>query len=657
MVKPSSPLVIATAKDIVNIHMDNSSSKFDTPAHRELKFFMHDEFNRLQGRSSEAREFSYQTLVLWMAVARLHCVAGATASSLLELADNDGLHNSPFWSKLHSAAASILKNECTSMAFGPELLPEFAAFLVRIKQLIQSIGLDWWYADHIASELCVASSRFNPEAVVDTHVISLMFDALDAPVGSRVWFPFDRNGQLLSEAIRRELVPIGQARILNRGFITTYAPGAARLVLMLSLVGDRASLLDADGLLGPGSLFWSNEQPDFAVIHTPDNFSTTDSFAPTFELDEWVAVPGNSGQLEDFVRARKGDAASLSILLPYIKKKAVVLASPKILFSKGQEQRFRSSVMTDGMSLVSVLQLPKGTFVQSNYSGAVLLFDKGQKESSVRFIDCHTGFGNQSLEQLGRVLKVEGHNEYPWFHGMTTSTDLLSVADVNHEVIRSNDFSWLPARYCSLSESHDVPSVYLEQLVEIIRPAPILKQSLSAFESSEIGIPQLGRYRPISELSDKKGLVEKQKIESHRLINGDLVFSTKGTIGKCGLLALESQSSETIPVSSNSCVGLRVRDGANLKPEVLLMYLNSVDAKEQLKRLAVGTSVLALPLESIRKIAIPKDCLIGGLQGEKYLEAFQRLFKLEVERDAISDEISKIERETFISSVASRSAL
>ena len=151
--------------------MTDSKHNQSDKSYQELKFFMRNEFSQLHLKGGEAREFAHQTLLLWMAFARLHCAAGSNPSTLLGLATTEGLAESPFWAKLHRDAALVLRNECLSMAFGKEYLPDFAAFLVRMTQLINSIGLNWTHVDTIANELSTGTSRYNPDAIIEQEVI------------------------------------------------------------------------------------------------------------------------------------------------------------------------------------------------------------------------------------------------------------------------------------------------------------------------------------------------------------------------------------------------------------------------------------------------------------------------------------------------------
>lgn len=609
---------------------------------------MRNEFSQLHLKGGEAREFAHQTLLLWMAFARLHCAAGSNPSTLLGLATTEGLAESPFWAKLHRDAALVLRNECLSMAFGKEYLPDFAAFLVRMTQLINSIGLNWTHVDTIANELSTGTSRYNPDAIIEQEVIVALFDALNATQGSHVWLPFDRNGQLLSEAIRRHLIPVGEARQSQLGFMNVFNPGSSRSVVMLALMGEESALLCDTGLLGAQSHFWSNEKPELAIITTPSNFSLEQYPSSSFERQNWAENASDSSCHLRSINAKKGDAASLTLLLPHVERKAVVLASPKLLFSKGQEYRFRNVVIGQEMSLTDVVQLPKGTYVQSNFAGALLVFDKSALDKTVRFTNCSGASEKNTFNKLSRILAHEHVLKNNAVEKRSEGQDNAVICKVvSYQEILKNDFTWLPSRYIATSGDSDIERIELEQLVEIIRPAPILKQSPSAVDSCEIGIPQLGTYLPIVSPSEKLGLIEKNKIEQYKLIKNDVVLSTKGTIGKVGLIGLEPLSGDAIPVSSNSCVALRIRPGVPMTAEALMMYFCSDDGKKQLKMLSVGATVAALPLESVKKIAIPKDCLVGGMRAESYLRAFNELKVLSTERLKIENQIAEVEKTTF----------
>lgn len=79
-----------------------------------------------------------------------------------------------------------------------------------------------------------------------------------------------------------------------------------------------------------------------------------------------------------------------------------------------------------------------------------------------------------------------------------------------------------------------------------------------------------------------------------------------------------------------------------------MMYLSSDDGKKQLKMLSVGATVASLPLESVKKIAVPKNCLIGGMRAESYLRAYNELKVLATERLKIENQIAEVEKTTLL---------
>ena len=614
----------------------------------KLRKFVLDAYGQLLSRHGGVNAVALHVLTVWLAVARLHCAAGSSHTSLLDLVRVEDLGENRFWKILNSRAVTVLERECSSGAFSKDKLPDLAAFLVKVSVLIQCIGLDWTGIDQIIVELKLSGDRHNSDELIDERVVALLFDALGAEAGSKVWLPFDKNGQLLCEAVSRHLVPIGYPQLLDKAPLNVNTSFSSFYVLMLALVGDAATILSPEGLLGERSPLWLNDRPAYAVIATPRDFSIERNLSSYQAPDTWRLSSDITSSLPTEVDAKKGDAASVAAFLPLIEKKAIFLASPKLLFSKGKEHRFRTAVVNLGIPLAHVIQLPKGTYNRSNFAGAILVFDKSRRYRQVQLVDC------SDASDEGRVFIelsahfIAGLHSSDLIHRQRISQNSVTrTIVVSPDEIRTNDYSWLPTRLLLQVENKGSESIALESVVDIIRPAPILKQSSSAVSCVEIGIPQLGRYYPISEPSEKYGLIEPSKIGNYRLVTGDILLSTKGTVGKCGLLDFNQMEGQLIAVSSNSCVGLRVKPGLDITPQALLMYLISPDGREQIKRLTVGATVAALPLESIRQIKVPRDFFIGGKRGEEYLLAFNELKELEAARLEIDKRIATVERRIF----------
>jgi hypothetical protein len=314
----------------------------------------------------------------------------------------------------------------------------------------------------------------------------------------------------------------------------------------------------------------------------------------------------------------RGETWALAVLRDRAAGRTVFAGPQSLLAGRGPEARLRHALLHESGrgSLVAVIQLAGG----ARDPASALVFEPGQAASSVWMADVSDALPDDLIalmanrgEQPGRAVRV--------------ARDALVAGDCNLQ----------PARQLRRLAEPGRSTVRLGEICRVIRPPASAPATAATTTACEVGLPELGQWRPVDGASARMASLRQPADERVRLQSGDLVMSIKGTVGRIGLIG--DLAGDRARVLSQSCLGLRLSrspgsEAGFLSSEYLLMFLRSPHAQAQLASLQAGTTVRHLnPATLLEALQVPVP---SADEHVDVLDDYRRLCELEVRMAALS---------------------
>jgi hypothetical protein len=571
----------------------------------------------------------YDQIVYWLMLAKLHLVFSGDKAQVTDLLVEKLFVESPMWKKLPDPISTslhsglTLKTPTTKQSLN---LAAAATCLSRTQSMVDKFGLDFW---PICDALNYSKARIQraPQWIDETIVESL-FDALDAEKGDTVWVPFDYTGQISTEALKRNLLPLRATLSGLSGSIHTANVNSARLALACASKGFLENHLAYLNLPEPPASLVK-----YGVVCPPIGFRVSE---PNFRLQ----LGGSKGFPLEYNHFLSGkftrlEAAVIPASLSHISERCIFLTSQGVLFGAGEEQRMREMMFFSGNSPSSVMAIPAGAFADTAINTSILVFDNiEQKTKNITF---------SSVKAKGDFGLLKTYN---WHAKTAAAPDTAATAGspgissvvVEKSQLQPPDFSWQPGRYSALLGRPDVARVALGEVFDIIRSAPYAKADDIGDPVHEIGIPELGSFRRITGENSKFTVLNKRTNQFY-LEENDIILSVKGSVGKSGVFGGGDLTERA--VCSPACVGLRHRNRNLLSTYAFFVYLQSEDFKAQVEGLSSGALISSLTLANLKQIKIPQYIFEANKASELsgILSKLQALEKSRIEIEAEMKEI------------------
>jgi hypothetical protein len=310
--------------------------------------------------------------------------------------------------------------------------------------------------------------------------------------------------------------------------------------------------------------------------------------------------------------------------------RVVLLLSSGALFrAVGVEAVARAELLDSGR-LAAIYDVPPGmVYSRTQITTSVLVLESaGTKQDFVRFID----LSNERFAQsTGRGERLEIRVNAPWIDALHEPIDEAATwgRDVGLNEIRSQNCVLTADRYlqsasgAALSKflaAHEVRA--LSELVEIIRPRALPKSDdggCVVLEASPGDIDETGFLQvPQRQAHLTQGTLRHARNQQVRF--GDVLLSTKGTIGRVGLVSEDAPTvgAECFWTAGQSLVILRPHKV--IAPEVIFEYLSNEVVQEHLKSLAGGAVIQSLSSADISSLQIP---VLGRREQDRIVNAFR----------------------------------
>ena len=284
--------------------------------------------------------------------------------------------------------------------------------------------------------------------------------------------------------------------------------------------------------------------------------------------------------------------------------RAVVMVSPSMLSSEGRWIKLRQFLLESNF-VDQVVALPTGMFKPyTTIAPSLLVLRKGRRDSQIRFSRYPTPKPHNEED-----FSFEDTSDEKWQEEFSYEISVEECARRGYDLrVRDLSSKGVEERIRELAERF--PEVEMHKLGQIcdVIPGVARRNSATTTNRAEAGANPMGLLR-ISDVVKgeirepalylRPGSAELEKVKA-RLQPGDLLLSTKGTIGKVAMVP-------DLPTAVYAADGLTILrpEAPFFLPDYLFGILNSGTYREFLAGMSSGTTLQHLRHTDVRNLPIP----------------------------------------------------
>ena len=351
---------------------------------------------------------------------------------------------------------------------------------------------------------------------------------------------------------------------------------------------------------------------------------------------------GNNGELKaiydvipEVQKAAAGDWAFIINVMNHLNKngKAVVSVSNGVTWNGGINTVIREKFVKEGF-VEAVIALPSNLYLNTGIACSLLVLSRNNK--NIRMIDA------TEMVSIGRRQNVLNDEN------VSKIIELLNTDDDNSKLVSikemaENEYIFNPSRYLQ-KEMVVKNGVPFESVIKnITRGAQIKAAVLDEIVSDE---PTNMQYLMLANLQD--GIISEDlpylkemnpKYEKYCIKNGSLVISKNVSPVKMAIASVK----EGNKILANGNLYVIELDEDKINPYFLKAYLESENGKAALSRVAVGATLLNLPVEGLKKITIPlPDLKSQKIIADKYYTKIKEIKELKYKLEKATAELGHI---------------
>ena len=351
---------------------------------------------------------------------------------------------------------------------------------------------------------------------------------------------------------------------------------------------------------------------------------------------------GNNGELKaiydvipEVQKAVAGDWAFIINVMNHLNKngKAVVSVSNGVTWNGGINTVIREKFVKEGF-VEAVIALPSNLYLNTGIACSLLVLSRNNK--NIRMIDA------TEMVSIGRRQNVLNDEN------VSKIIELLNTDDDNSKLVSikemaENEYIFNPSRYLrkEMVVKNGVP--FESVIKNITRGAQIKAAVLDEIVSDE---PTNMQYLMLANLQD--GIISEDlpylkemnpKYEKYCIKNGSLVISKNVSPVKMAIASVK----EGNKILANGNLYVIELDEDKINPYFLKAYLESENGKAALSRVAVGATLLNLPVEGLKKITIPlPDLKSQKIIADKYYTKIKEIKELKYKLEKATAELGHI---------------
>jgi len=332
------------------------------------------------------------------------------------------------------------------------------------------------------------------------------------------------------------------------------------------------------------------------------------------------------------------DVAHFEHILAQTSLKAVVLMATGFTFSGGVEEAFRKYLIEQNY-LEAIIQLPPNLHSATSIETVFFVVNKQKSDDKVHFINLKD---DSFIKRDGRRLILKDLDSILEIYENKKEIENISIIASNEEII-NNNYSLAIDRYVIPQEAKELQKtlekfelVQLEDIADI-RRSQLFKDEEEGKEVYEISPSDFSKAGFTLECGKIKQIGSQYKrLQTYKLEPYDVLLSTKGTIGKVGIMG---EISEAI-IASQAIQVIRVQgDDKKDKAISLYMFLKSDLGQTILASLVAGTAMPQISTAEIKKLSIP---LLSKEQEKRLISSFKDESKMYNEIEKINEHIRSI---------------
>lgn len=382
---------------------------------------------------------------------------------------------------------------------------------------------------------------------------------------------------------------------------------------------ERKSVLDIDDNLMFDKIFcdypWG--------IKTKDSIGNSEGLKAIYDV------------IPEVQRTVAGDWVFIINVINHLNKngKAVVSVSNGVTWNGGINTVIREKIVKKGF-VEAVIALPSNLYLNTGIACSLLVLSRNNK--NIRMIDA------TEMVSVGRRQNVLSDEN------VSKIIELLNTDDDNSKLISvkevaENEYTLNPLRYLQkdMVIKNGVP--FESVIKNITRGAQIKATILDEIVSDE---PTNMQYLMLANLQD--GIISDDlpylkemdpKYEKYCIKNGSLVISKNVSPVKMAIASVK----EGNKILANGNLYVIELDEDKINPYFLKAYLESENGKAALSRVAVGATLLNLPVEGLKKITIPlPDLKSQKIVADKYYAKINEIKELKYKLEKATAELEHI---------------
>lgn len=288
-------------------------------------------------------------------------------------------------------------------------------------------------------------------------------------------------------------------------------------------------------------------------------------------------------------------------MIAHVRDRVIIHLPVGFLFRSGIEQGFRK-FLVDRNYVESIIHMPSNLLPTTAIETVFMVLNKNKSKPEVLFIDlrkerfCAKRSRKNILQNPEEVIELcKKRKEVPGISCLAS-----------YDQLTKNDFSFSVDRYVidsatqKLQESiQKYPVVCLGNIAELKRSQMLKDDEAGSeiFEISPSDLPAAGYVKPCGKVK----IIDRNssKYKTYKLQTGDVILTTKGTIGKVGLVGEDNEM-----IASQAFQIIRLKDGTG-ESRYLYMFLKSELGQTLLEKLTSGSVMPQIPANALSKLEIP----------------------------------------------------
>lgn len=350
----------------------------------------------------------------------------------------------------------------------------------------------------------------------------------------------------------------------------------------------------------------SLQKPTFINEHAPHLLKEFDSVLsfPPFGKRGKLDVSKDKFHRFNFQRGSVLDVAHVEHILKQTKSKAVVLMPVGFTYRGSTEEKVREHLVSKNY-LEVVIQLPPNLHSATSIETTFFVINKQKEDNKIHFINLKD---ESFITRDGRKLVFKSLDNILDIYENKKEIDSITSI-VSNDDIAKNNYSLAIDRYVISKEAKELQKT-LEQfeLVELEQIADIRRSQLFKDEGEGLEIYELSPSDFIKagftlECGKRKQIgSQKRRLATYELEPFDVLLSTKGTIGKVGIIGEISKPM----MASQAIQVIRIQDEEKQgKAIALYMFFKSDLGQIIISSLVAGVAMPQIATSEIKKLQIP----------------------------------------------------